>query len=152
MQSCLYPIFQYQSFHFLLSPSFPGNCHNRQVRINKMINKDTVDYHPSPSQSILRMWLLIFLWTPKGVYLSRIFLKFLTKTVYSIKFQIYSLKITSMFIFTHAPNQNSPPGFYHYTLGIIITHSSQQRFLRYFSLSRKREERITKLKKLLKFR
>ena len=151
MQSCLYPIFQYQSFHFLLSPSFPGNCHNRQVRINKMINKDTVDYHRSPSQSILRMWLLIFLWTPKGVYLSRIFLKFLTKTVYSIKFQIYSLKITSMFIFTHAPNQNSPPGFYHYTLGIIITHSSQTAFSKIFFPQQKKggedyeAEKITKI-------
>ena len=31
-----------------------------------MVNKHTVDYHPSPSEFTSRIHLLIFLWTPKG--------------------------------------------------------------------------------------
>ena len=46
-------------------PLFSENYHNPQVRINKIINKHTVDYHPSPSQLISRIQPLIFLWTPK---------------------------------------------------------------------------------------
>ena len=48
-------------------PLFSENYHNPQVRINKMVNKHTVDYHPNPpSQLISSIQLLIFLWTPKG--------------------------------------------------------------------------------------
>ena len=54
VQSCLYPLFQNQCPHFLLSALFwklfSENYLNPQVRINKMVNKHTVDYHPSPSQ------------------------------------------------------------------------------------------------------
>ena len=56
-----------------------------------------------------------------------------------------------MFIFTHATNQNSPPGFYHYTLGIIITHSSQTAFSKIFLQKKKKGgedyevEKITKI-------
>ena len=61
----------------------------------------------------------------QGVYLSRIFLEFFPKPVYSTmvaeKFQIYSVKLLqihlwvkklNLFIFTHAPKQNSPLGFH----------------------------------------
>ena len=64
-----------------------------------MVNKHTVDYHPSASQLVLRTHTLISLWTPKEFCLSRIFLKFFPKPVYSTmvseKFQIYSVKITA---------------------------------------------------------
>ena len=43
-------------------PIFSENYLNPQVRINKMVNKDTVDYHPSPSS---RIHPLVFLWTTK---------------------------------------------------------------------------------------
>ena len=80
VQSCLYPLFQNQCPHFLLSALFwklfSENYLNPQVRINKMVNKHTVDYHPSPSQIPARVHPFIFLWTQEGVYLSRIFLEF----------------------------------------------------------------------------
>ena len=54
VQTCLYPLFQNQCPHFLLSTLFwklfSENYLNPQVRINKMVNKHTVGYHPSPSQ------------------------------------------------------------------------------------------------------
>ena len=52
VQRCLYLLFQNQC------PIL--------FRINKMVNKHTVDYHPSPSEFTSRINLLIFLWTPKG--------------------------------------------------------------------------------------
>ena len=45
---------------------FSENYLNRHVRINKMVNKHTADYHPSPAQLISRIHHLIFLWIPKG--------------------------------------------------------------------------------------
>ena len=36
-------------------PLFSENYLNPQVRINKIVNKHTADYHPSPSQLILRI-------------------------------------------------------------------------------------------------
>ena len=58
--------------YFIISPPifccalFSENHLNPQVRINKMVNKHTVDYHPIPSQLISRIYPLIFLWTRKG--------------------------------------------------------------------------------------
>ena len=49
---------------------------NPQVRINKMINKHTVDYHPSPSQWSFRIHSLIFVWTPKVLIYAESFLNF----------------------------------------------------------------------------
>ena len=46
-----------------------------------MVNKNTADYQPSPSQLISRIQPLIFLWTPKGFI--RIFFEFFPKPVYS---------------------------------------------------------------------
>ena len=53
-----YPIF--------CCPPFSENYLNPQARINKIVSKHTVDYHPSPSQLISRIDTLKFLWTPKG--------------------------------------------------------------------------------------
>ena len=47
VQRCLYPLFQNQCPHFLLS-LFSEKYVSPQVRINKMINKHTVDYDTSP--------------------------------------------------------------------------------------------------------
>ena len=49
---------------------------NPQVRINKMPNKHTINYHSSPSQLISRTHPLIFLWTPKGFISHEYFLIF----------------------------------------------------------------------------
>ena len=78
------------------------------------------------------------------------------------KFQIYSVNLLqihlwvkklNLFIFTHAPKQNSPPGFYHYPPGRLeLPIPPEQRFLKIFFLRRKRGEdygveRITKINK-----
>ena len=47
-------------------PLFSENYLNPQVKINRMLNKHTVDYHPNPSQLTPRIHPLIFLWTFKG--------------------------------------------------------------------------------------
>ena len=54
-------------------------CLNPQVRISKMVNEHTVDYHPSPSELTSRIHPLIYLWTAKGFifcpeYISWIFM------------------------------------------------------------------------------
>ena len=54
---------------------FSENYLNPQVRINKMVNKHTVNYHPSPSQLISRINPLIFLWTPNGFISQESFLR-----------------------------------------------------------------------------
>ena len=53
-------------------PLFSANYLKPQVRINKMVSKHSVDYHPSPSQLISR----IFLWTPKEFVSPESFLNF----------------------------------------------------------------------------
>ena len=59
--------------------------------------KDTVDYHPSSSEFISRIYPLMFLLTSKGL-ISKIFLEFFLKPVYPTmaakKFQIHGVKIT----------------------------------------------------------
>ena len=55
-------------------PLFSENYLNPQASINKMVKKHSEKNHPSPSRLILRI---------QGVYLSRIFLEFFPKPVYS---------------------------------------------------------------------
>ena len=86
--------------HFLL-PFFFEECHNRQVRINKMVSKLTADYHPSPSQLTSRIHPHISM-DSQEIYLSRNFLQFFSKPVFSSpwsrKSQIYSVKVTGNYI------------------------------------------------------
>ena len=57
-------------------PLFFKNYLNPQVRINKIVNKHTVDYHPSPSQLTSRIHTLIFLWATKEFISPESFLNF----------------------------------------------------------------------------
>ena len=57
-------------------PLFSEKYLNHQARINKIVNKHNVDYHPSPSQLISRIHTLIFLWNPKGFIFPESFLNF----------------------------------------------------------------------------
>ena len=108
-------------------PLFSDNYLNPQVRINKMVNKYSVDYQPNPSQLIWRIHRLMFPWTPKGFISPESFLNLFLNLYIppwlqkSFKFialrflQIYLwVKKLNLFIFTHASEQNFPPGFYHY--------------------------------------
>ena len=57
-------------------PFFFEEYFNPQVRINKMRNEDTVDYHISPSKLTSRIHPLISLCTPKSFFSPEYFLKF----------------------------------------------------------------------------
>ena len=68
-------LFQNQSPIFCC-PLFSVNYFNPETRINKMVNKHTVNYHPSPSQLVSRIHTVMFLWTPKGFICPEFFLNF----------------------------------------------------------------------------
>ena len=77
-------------------------CLNPHVRINKMVNKHTADYHPSPPKLTSRIHPLIFLWTPKGFIFSPEcffnFFKPVFRTMVVEIFQIHGVKITGKYI------------------------------------------------------
>ena len=111
--------------HIFCCPLFSENYLNPQV--NNMVNKHTIDYHPSPSQLILRIRPLIFLWTHTGLISSESFMNFFLNPyipswlLKSFKFIVLRLqqihlwvKNLNLFICTHAPKQDSPSDFYHY--------------------------------------
>ena len=113
-----------------------------------MVNKYTVDYHSNPSQLISRIHTLYFYGLQRGWSLS--FLNFF-QSLYilpwlqkSFKFIVLRLlqihlwvKKLSLFIFTHAPKQNSPSGFYHYPTGKReLSIPFEQCFLKIFFLRR----------------
>ena len=83
-------------------PLFSENYFKPQVRINQMVNKHTVDYHPSPSQLISRIHSRIYFYGLLRGLSFRIFLEFFPNPVYSTmiaeKFQIYSVEITGKYI------------------------------------------------------
>ena len=128
MQRCLF--LKSPHFHLLFSENYP----HPHVRINRMVYKHFVDYHPIPSQLISRIHYLIFLWNPKGfifpvpllIFFQNLYILLWLKK--SFKFMVWikingkficGSKKLNLFIFTHAPkpNPNSPPEFYHYPPG-----------------------------------
>ena len=144
MQRCLYPLFQNQSSHFLLSSLF--------WKLSQPLGQD----QQNSKQTYCQLSIIIFLWTPKSFISPESFLNFLVSLHIpqwlpkSFKFIVLRLlqihlwvKKLNLFNFTHAPKQNSPPGFYHYPPGrqeLPIFPNSI--FWRYFFLSRKRVERV----------
>ena len=100
MQRCLYPLFQNQHPHFYCFIFFK-ECVNPQVRIYKMLNEHTIDYHPSPSEFTSTIYL-IFLWTPKGSISPEYFLIFFSNVYIppwlKKMFQIHGVKITGKYI------------------------------------------------------
>ena len=114
MQRCLYP----QFLHFLQSSLF--------CKLSLLIGQD----QQNSKQTYCRLSIIIFLWTPKGFISPESFLNFLLNLYISselgksFKFMVLRLlqihfwvKKLNLFNFTHAPKQNSPPGFYHYPPG-----------------------------------
>ena len=115
MQRCLYPLFQNQSPHFLLSSLF--------WKLSQPLGQD----QQNSKETYCQLPIIIFLWTPKGFIYPESFLNFLLNLYIpswlpkSLKFivlrllQIYLwVKKLNLFNFTDAPKQNSSPGFYHY--------------------------------------
>ena len=75
---------------------------NLEVRINKMVNKHTVNYHPSPLQLISRIYSLILLCIPKW-FISPVFfmLRLLTNA-------FASQKIESVYFYSWQQEKPSP--------------------------------------------
>ena len=67
--------FKINALHFCCSLFFEEFL-NPQVRINKIVNEHTVDYHPSPSELTSRIHPLTFLWAPKEFISPEYFLNF----------------------------------------------------------------------------
>ena len=57
---------------------FSGECLAPPGQDQKMVNKYTVGYHPTPSEFTPRIRPLIFLWAPKGFISQEYFLNFFT--------------------------------------------------------------------------
>ena len=135
MQRCLYPLFQNQSPHFLLSPLF--------WKLSQPLDQDQQNSKHTHS----RLPIIILLWTPKGFISPESFLNFFLNLCIppwlrkSFKFLVLRLlqihlwvKKLNLLIFTHAQlQQNSPPGFYDYPLGRReLPIPSEQPFLKIF--------------------
>ena len=116
MQRCLYPLFQNHASlpsPIFCCPLFSENYVNPQVRINKMVNKHTIDYHPSPSALISRIHRLIFLWAPKGFISPESFLNFFLN-LYIPPWLHKSFKFTVLRLLknTIVSQKNEPVHFY----------------------------------------
>ena len=88
-----------------------------------MVNKHTVDYYSSPSQLISRTHTFLFLWFIFPESFLDFFLNLYISPWLQKRFKFIVLRLLqihlwvkklNLFIFTHDPKQNSPPGFYHY--------------------------------------
>ena len=71
----------YISYYKIIAPTFCcflffKECLNTQVRINEIVNKHTLDNHPSPSELALWIHPLIFLRTSEGFISPEYFLNF----------------------------------------------------------------------------
>ena len=137
-------------------PLFSENYLNPQVKISKMVNKHTVNYHPSPSQLISRIYPLVFLWTPKGFMSPELFLNFFLNLYSppwlqkSFKFIVPRLLQIHLWV-NMPPKKKSLPGFYYYPPGRQeLSIPPKKRFLKIFFPEQERGERIMELKKLIK--
>ena len=142
-------------------PLFSENYLNPQVKINKMTNKHTVNYHPSPSQFISRIHSLILLWTPKEFISPKSFLNFFLNLYIppwlrrSFKFillrLLYYICESKNWICSFLLKPPSKILPHHYPLDRQeLPIPPEQRFLKIFFPSQKRGERIMELKKLPK--
>ena len=142
---------------------FSENHLNPQVRINKMVNKHTVDYKPSTWQLTSRIHPLIFLWTPKGFFSPESFLIFSEtgippwlrksfKFIVSLRLPVntfVSQKIESVHFYPSPQAELSTRNFVITPMQKKITHSSRTAFSKdlFFPLQ-KGGRRIMELKKL----
>ena len=131
---------------------------NPQVSINKMVNKHTVVYHPSPSQLTSRIYPVIFLSTHKGfrIFLDFFFLNMLIPPWLRNSFRAMVLRLLANTIW---PFLLTPPSKTLTQVFIItprqkeITHSSPKVFSKdLFFLKQKVEDRIMELKILPKLK
>ena len=146
---------------------------NPQVKINKMINEHTVNYHSSPSELTLRIHPLIFLWTPKGfIFSPKCFLNFFSNLYFApcqwktfklmvlrlLENAFVSQKVEPVHFHLNALSKNPPQVLitttYHYHYHSRpgrrkLTISPKKRFLQFSSTEREEDygaEKMTKIK------
>ena len=136
---CLQPLFQNQ-ISFILLPLFFKEYLHPQVRVNKMLNKHSANYHSSPSGLSSRIHPPIFLKSLHASYLSKIFVQFCLTCISHPGWEIFSnlwcwdywkiyfacQKIESRYFYSCLPKQNSPPGSYHHFQAEVNSHSSSR--------------------------
>ena len=130
-----------------------------------MVNKYTVNYHPSLSELTSRIHPVIFLWTPKGFIFLECFLNFFSNLYIppwcGKNYGVNGVKVTDKYIcesenwicsFTHSPKPN-------YSQVLIITLQARNypfllnsTFLNSIFPSRKGRRRIMEQKKWLNLR
>ena len=120
-----------------------------------MENKHTVDDHPSPSQLISRIHTLYFCGLWRNFFLKLYIPPCLQKSVKFIVLRLLQIhlwvKKLNLFIFTHAPRQNSLPGFYNYPpVRWKLSIPPEQRFLKIFFPEEKGGRRLWSWKRILK--
>ena len=147
-------------------PLFSDNYLNPQVRINKMVNKYSVDYQPNPSQLIWRIHRLMFPWTPKGFISPESFLNFFLNPYIplwlrkSFKFILLRLlqihlwvkKLESVHFYSCHQAKLCPMFLSLSRRETGIAYSSRTAFLEYIFSWGERGERIMELKKIPKLR
>ena len=101
VQMCLYPLFQTQSYHFLL-PHLFWKLSQPSGKDQQNGTQNTVDYHPSPSQLISRIHPLIFLWTHNGFVSPKSFLNL--SGTFRISPKLTRVLVTSFDKFHHLCN------------------------------------------------
>ena len=155
MQRCLYPLFENQSPHFLLTSLF--------WELSQPLGQD----QQNSKQIYCRLPITIFLWTPKDFISPELFLNYLLNLYIppwlckSFKFIVLRLlqihfwvKKLNLLNFTHTPKQNSRPSFYHYPPGRReLPIPPKQHFLKIYFPEQKEGgedyvvEKFTKIKK-----
>ena len=128
-----------------------------------MINRHTVDYHPSLSQLTSKIHPFLFLWTRNGFISPEYFLIFFSNLYIppwlqkSFKFMVLRL-LANTFVnqrvesvhFYSCPEQNSPPCSYHYPKGSTkFPIPPELRFLKvYFFPNEKKDMELKRWPKL----
>ena len=132
---------------------------NLQVRINKMVNKHTPDYHPSPSELTSRIYLLVFLWTAKGNISLSIYIfsqncipPWLWKIFKSIVLRLLestfvSQKIESVHFYSCPQTTPSPRFLSSTSRQKEITHFPRTAYFESLFFPQQKRERIMELKK-----
>ena len=154
VQRCLYLLKINAPTPIFCCSIFFEQCLNPQVRINKMVNKHTVDYHPSLSELTSSIHPLIFLWTSKGFFFPEYFLKLFSNLYIppwlrkNFKFMVVRLlentflsQKTESVHFHSCPQVKLLPGCYH--------HHSKQKEFTHFPRERREDygaEKMTKIK------
>ena len=109
---CLNPLLESNALLFCCSLFFKEYC-NMQIRINKMVNEESVDYHLSPLRLISKIHLSGFFCPLRALSFSEIFFEFALKSVYPTMVREH-IQICGVQINRKCICQNFHQGSYHH--------------------------------------